>query len=67
MSIKRQAICDGVKELMHSKKGKMVRNKAKELGRAAREAVEKGGSSNKSLSELIDTLCATEIRVPNCK
>ncbi|KAH7688225.1 UDP-glucuronosyl/UDP-glucosyltransferase protein [Dioscorea alata] len=62
--VKREEIKDGVRELMVGEKGKRVRMKMEELGRMAMEAVEDGGSSYKSLSELIEELqrCRTNGR-----
>ncbi|KAH7688221.1 Flavonol 3-O-glucosyltransferase protein [Dioscorea alata] len=62
--VKREEIKDGVRELMVGDKGKRVRKKMEELGRMAMEAVEDGGSSHKSLSELIEELqrCRTKGR-----
>ncbi|PIA58860.1 hypothetical protein AQUCO_00400009v1 [Aquilegia coerulea] len=55
--VDRKVICDAVKELMESDKGKKVREKAEKVGKLARQAVQKGGSSNQSLDELVDYLC----------
>ncbi|OVA07609.1 UDP-glucuronosyl/UDP-glucosyltransferase [Macleaya cordata] len=46
-----------VRELMEGEKGKEVRNKAKEVGEAARMAMEEGGSSWRSLDLLIEEVC----------
>ncbi|XP_039117509.1 scopoletin glucosyltransferase-like [Dioscorea cayenensis subsp. rotundata] len=54
--VKKEEIKNGVRELMVGEKGKRVRKKMEELGRMAMEAVEDGGSSHKSLSELIEEL-----------
>ncbi|CAI9272746.1 unnamed protein product [Lactuca saligna] len=45
-----------VKELMEGEKGKEVRKKVKEIGEAAKEAMAEGGSSWRTLNELIDEL-----------
>ncbi|XP_023728735.1 UDP-glycosyltransferase 90A1 [Lactuca sativa] len=47
-----------VKELMEGDKGKEVRKKVKEIGEAAKEAMTEGGSSWRTLNELIDELQA---------
>ncbi|KAG2664103.1 hypothetical protein I3843_16G062100 [Carya illinoinensis] len=49
-------ICDRVKELMEGGKGRKAREKAQVLGRMARGAVEKGGSFDKKLDQLIGQL-----------
>ncbi|XP_058180254.1 probable UDP-glucosyl transferase 73B6 [Rhododendron vialii] len=49
-------ICDGVKELMAGERGRRARERARELGVMARQAVEKGGSSDRKLDELIESL-----------
>ncbi|KAL3591243.1 hypothetical protein D5086_009883 [Populus alba] len=56
MTVQRNVICDSVKELMRGDQGKKARERAQELGRKARQAVEKGGSSEKKLDELIECL-----------
>ncbi|KAK9275198.1 hypothetical protein L1049_022459 [Liquidambar formosana] len=61
----KQAICDGVRELMSGEEGKKVREKAEDLGRAAQQAVKEGGSSYKSLTEMIDILQARQTGVSN--
>ncbi|KAL4577192.1 hypothetical protein LXL04_013296 [Taraxacum kok-saghyz] len=45
-----------VKELMEGEKGKEVRKKVKEVGGAAKKAMAEGGSSWRTLNELIDEL-----------
>ena len=54
--IDRFVIRDGVKELMGGEKGKKSRKKALALGKIAREAVEKGGSSDKNLDQFIECI-----------
>ncbi|KAJ4838799.1 hypothetical protein Tsubulata_021618, partial [Turnera subulata] len=54
--IYRRAICDAVKQLMTGDQGKEARHKARDIGKMARKAVEKGGSSIKRLDELIECL-----------
>ncbi|XP_058180257.1 UDP-glucosyl transferase 73B2-like [Rhododendron vialii] len=54
--IGRDVICDGVKELMVGKQGRRARERAQELAVMARQAVEKGGSSDRKLDELIESL-----------
>ncbi|KAK9282353.1 hypothetical protein L1049_005270 [Liquidambar formosana] len=49
-------ICDGVKELMGGLQGKKARETAQILRTKSRRAVEKGGSSDKKLDELIECL-----------
>ncbi|XP_040998898.1 UDP-glycosyltransferase 90A1-like [Juglans microcarpa x Juglans regia] len=56
MAVGRDVICDRVKELMGGGKGRKAREKAQALGRMARGAVEKGGSSDMKLDQLIDQL-----------
>ncbi|KAJ4976089.1 hypothetical protein NE237_001195 [Protea cynaroides] len=46
-----------VKELMEGEEGKKVRRKVKEVGEAARKAMEEGGSSWRSLDQLINETC----------
>ncbi|KAM5579913.1 UDP-glucose flavonoid 3-O-glucosyltransferase 7-like [Rosa sericea] len=55
-TIDRQVICDGVKELMEGEKGRSARERARELGTMAWNAVKKGGSSDEKLGELINRL-----------
>ncbi|XP_073135653.1 anthocyanidin 3-O-glucosyltransferase 5-like [Henckelia pumila] len=43
-----------VREVMEGEKGKMLRRRAAELKRSANEALESGGSSDRSLSLLVD-------------
>nr|ANW09829.1 UDP-glycosyltransferase 25 [Carthamus tinctorius] len=45
-----------VKELMEGEKGKEVREKVEEIGEGAKKAMAKGGSSWRTLNELIDEL-----------
>jgi hypothetical protein len=56
LTIGHDVICDGVKELMEGDAGRKAREKAQALGRLARHAVEKGGSSDLKLDELIEQL-----------
>lgn len=56
--VSRQAITEGVKELMGGRKGRSARERAEALGRVARRAVQKDGSSHDTLSNLIDRLRA---------
>ncbi|KAG6624215.1 UDP-glycosyltransferase 90A2-like [Carya illinoinensis] len=56
MTVGRDVICNRVKELMGGEKGRKAREKAQALGRKARGAVEKCGSSDKKLDQLIDQL-----------
>ncbi|KAK3411180.1 hypothetical protein EUGRSUZ_J03157 [Eucalyptus grandis] len=56
-TIASEVIRDGVKELMGGEKGRQARERAREIGRLARQAVEKkGGSSYKNLEVLIKFL-----------
>ncbi|KAM0959321.1 hypothetical protein TB2_024116 [Malus domestica] len=57
-TVDRHVICDGVRELMGGEKGRRARERARVLGSTARRAVEKGGSSDKKLDELIKSLIA---------
>jgi len=50
---KHNVTCDAVKELMRRQK---ARERAREFGRKARQAVEKGGSSDEKLDQLIQRL-----------
>jgi len=54
--VSRQAICEGVEELMGGSKGRIAKERAQALGRVARRAVQKGGSSHDTLNKLIDQL-----------
>ncbi|KAF8400435.1 hypothetical protein HHK36_013733 [Tetracentron sinense] len=54
--IRREVICEGVRELMGGEKGRKARQKAEELGKMGRRAVQEGGSSYGSLNKLIDQL-----------
>lgn len=58
-------ICEVVKELMRGERGRKAREKAQELSVVARKAVEKGGSSDRRLDKLIESLgkrtCGNEI------
>ncbi|KAE8076786.1 hypothetical protein FH972_015413 [Carpinus fangiana] len=65
VTIGRDVICDGVKELMEGDEGRKAREKAQALGRLAKHAVEKGGSSDLKFDELIEQLtikkCVTKL------
>ncbi|KAB1212282.1 UDP-glycosyltransferase 90A1 [Morella rubra] len=54
--VTREVICEAVKELMGEESGKRARDRASELGKLAKGAVQVGGSSYKCLNELIDQL-----------
>ncbi|KAJ6354035.1 hypothetical protein OIU76_002961 [Salix suchowensis] len=56
MTVHHDVICDSVTELMRGDRGKKARERAQELGRKAKKAMEKGGSSGKKLDELIECL-----------
>lgn len=57
VTVGRELICEGVKGLMEGgEMGKKVREKARVLTSSARKAVAKGGSSDKRLDELIQSL-----------
>ncbi|OVA15743.1 UDP-glucuronosyl/UDP-glucosyltransferase [Macleaya cordata] len=56
VAIKREEICEGVQELMGSEKGRKAKERAENLGRLARQSVQKDGSSYKRLNQLIDRL-----------
>ncbi|KAG7940906.1 hypothetical protein I3843_16G009600 [Carya illinoinensis] len=56
MTVGRDVICESVNELMGDGKGRKAREMAQALGKMARRAVEKGGSSDKKLDQLIDQL-----------
>ncbi|XP_059434552.1 probable UDP-glucosyl transferase 73B6 [Corylus avellana] len=56
VTVGRDVICDGVKELMGGEEGRKARERAQALGRSARHAVEVGGSSNLKFDELIEQL-----------
>ncbi|CAB4266566.1 unnamed protein product [Prunus armeniaca] len=58
IEVSRQAICEGVRELMEGERGKDARERAQALGRVAWRAVQEGGSSHQALNKLIDQLCA---------
>ncbi|KAJ6758736.1 GLYCOSYLTRANSFERASE [Salix koriyanagi] len=51
-----QDICEGVEELMGGSRGRSARERVQALGRVARRAVQKGGSSHDTLNKLIDKL-----------
>lgn len=59
-ALDRRVICDGIKELMGGEKGRRARERAGLFGTMARHAVEKGGSSDKKLDELIKCLAANK-------
>ncbi|EEF46812.1 UDP-glucosyltransferase, putative [Ricinus communis] len=56
--VSRQAICEGVRELMSGDKGRNARERAQALGRVARRAVQPGGSSYYTLRKMIAQLRA---------
>ncbi|KAH7851885.1 hypothetical protein Vadar_017794 [Vaccinium darrowii] len=56
--VKSEGLKKMVRELMEGEMGKEVRKKVKEVGDAAKEAIEKGGSSWHNLNQLIDELQA---------
>ncbi|WJZ95531.1 hypothetical protein VitviT2T_014297 [Vitis vinifera] len=51
-----EIICDKIKELMEGEKGRKARARAQEVKRMARQAMKKGGSSDRNLNELIESL-----------
>ncbi|XP_008229441.1 PREDICTED: UDP-glycosyltransferase 90A1-like [Prunus mume] len=59
-ALDRYVICDGIEELMGGEKGRRARERAGLFGTMARHAVEKGGSSDKKLDELIKCLIANK-------
>ncbi|KAH7851584.1 hypothetical protein Vadar_013728 [Vaccinium darrowii] len=56
--VKSEGLKKMVRELMEGEMGKEVRKKVKEVGEAAKKAVEEGGSSWHNLNQLIDELQA---------
>ncbi|KAL6996136.1 hypothetical protein U1Q18_006274 [Sarracenia purpurea var. burkii] len=52
----REVICECVRELIGGRNGRKARKKAQELGEKARQAVKKGGSSDRRLDQLIRSL-----------
>ena len=48
-------ICEGVKQLMSVERGRKARERAQELRIMARKAMEKGGSSDRRLDEMIES------------
>ncbi|KAL7614976.1 hypothetical protein Lser_V15G06219 [Lactuca serriola] len=52
--VKSEGLKKMVKELMEGERGKEVRKKVMEVGKAAKEAMEKDGSSWRTMDELID-------------
>lgn len=52
--VERETISKGVRELMGGKRGKQAREKATELGKMAKRAVQVGGSSYKSLDNFFN-------------
>ncbi|KAB2613270.1 UDP-glycosyltransferase 90A2-like [Pyrus ussuriensis x Pyrus communis] len=56
----RYVICDGMEELMEGEKGRRARERAGVQGTMVRHAVEKGGSSDTKLDELIKCLIANQ-------
>lgn len=58
--VSRQAICEGVRELMlGGEKGRNAKERAQALGRVAWRAVQEGGSSHQALDKLIVQLRAS--------
>ncbi|KAL5698172.1 hypothetical protein ACHQM5_029244 [Ranunculus cassubicifolius] len=55
----RKAACHGVRELMEGNKSSHVKERAQALGRAAVRAVQQGGTSYQTTTELIDRLRAS--------
>ncbi|CAN0860226.1 Scopoletin glucosyltransferase [Linum grandiflorum] len=53
---KREAISEGVRELMGGGKGRDARERAQALCRVAHKAVQKGGSSHEAMSRLVSEL-----------
>ncbi|KAH7524257.1 hypothetical protein FEM48_Zijuj06G0100100 [Ziziphus jujuba var. spinosa] len=61
VSVWREGICEGVKELMGGgEKGRNARERAEALGCVARRAVQEGGSSHRVLDQLIQQLIGSE-------
>lgn len=56
--VKSEELEKRVRELMEGEKGKEMRKKVKEIGDAAKKAVEDGGSSWQSMNELIEELAS---------
>ncbi|KAJ7962696.1 Glycosyltransferase [Quillaja saponaria] len=56
MTVDRRVISDGVKELMVGDIGRKARERAQAIGKMARQAVKKGGSSDTKLDQLIQSL-----------
>lgn len=54
--VSREAICEGVKELMGGVKGFKSRENVVELGRMAKRSVQVGGSSYNNLNELVNQI-----------
>lgn len=68
--VHRDVICDRVNELMRGDQVARARERAQDLGRMARQAIEKSRSSNKKLDELVECLILTQkkqntIKAPN--
>ncbi|KAA8548080.1 hypothetical protein F0562_004659 [Nyssa sinensis] len=60
--VKREGLEKMVRELMEGEMGKEVRKKVKEVGDAARKAMENGGSSWRTLNQLMDELKAPKVK-----
>ncbi|KAJ4824372.1 hypothetical protein Tsubulata_038227, partial [Turnera subulata] len=54
--VSRKAICEGIRELMVEEKGRNAKERAQTIGRVARRAVQQGGSSHETLTNLIAQL-----------
>ena len=54
--VRREVICEKVKELIVGEKGRKARERAMEVKRMALEAMKTSGSSNKKLNEMIECL-----------
>ena len=54
--VRREVIFEKVKELMVGEEGRKARERAHEVKRMAWKAMEKGGSSNRKLNEMIKCL-----------
>ncbi|KAL5720270.1 hypothetical protein ACHQM5_012949 [Ranunculus cassubicifolius] len=61
ISVDREMICELVKELMTSKTGERARENMQVFAGLARNAMQKGGSSDKSLTELVEYLCKHKV------
>lgn len=61
--VRREEIREGVEELMRGVRGKQAREKAIELGRMAKRAIQVGGSSYSHLNEIIQRVKEEKLRV----